>query len=162
MEKIWYNYDDEGFYLSHNYYNEKPHGLNWTDVPILKSFLKSKFTGNKWVEGANYDELLEFQKQEIKSQYEQRRADGWQAYQTFRAEMVLDIDKGILTEMQAFIIENYLGKGYDKIAQNGDWKTASFLLSQTSLPEAHLFVQSYLNKALEIINEYITKNYKQR
>lgn len=162
MLKIFYNYDDEGFYISHNYYESKPAEGNWTEVPIRENFIKNKFTGIEWVEGASESEIIEKQKLDIKNQYEQRRADGWAAYQTFRAELVLDIDKGNLTEIQAFIIESYLGKGYDKIAQNGDWKTAAFLLLQTSLPEAHSFVQNYLNKALEIINDYITKNYKQR
>lgn len=59
MLEIWYNYDEQGFYLSHNYYNERPEGERWTNVPIRETFVKPKFTGTEWVEGATPQEILE-------------------------------------------------------------------------------------------------------
>lgn len=96
------------------------------------------------------------------SRYEQHKADGWNYYQEFRANLVWEIDNSILTVQQAFVIENYLSIGYDKIAQNGDWMTASYKLKQITLPTAHEFVRAYLNKAIEILDEYILNNYPQR
>lgn len=59
MLKIWYNYDNDGFLLSYNYYEQKPEEGNWTDVPITQAFVKSKFTGTEWIEGATPEEILQ-------------------------------------------------------------------------------------------------------
>lgn len=96
------------------------------------------------------------------ARYEQHKADGWNYYQEFRANLVWEIDNSILTVQQAFLIENYLSIGYDKIAQNGDWMTASYKLKQIVLPTAHEFVRAYLNKAIEILDSYIEMNYPKR
>ena len=96
------------------------------------------------------------------ARYEQHKADGWNYYQEFRANLVWEIDNGILTVQQAFLIENYLSVGYDKIAQNGDWMTASYKLKQITLPSAHEFVRPFLNEAIEIIDGYIDMNYPKR
>lgn len=58
MLKIWYNYDNDGFLLSYNYYEQKPEEGNWTDVPITQTFVKSKFSGTVWIEGASAEELI--------------------------------------------------------------------------------------------------------
>jgi hypothetical protein len=55
METIFYIYDENGFYLSHNYYLEAPESS--TDVPILFVFQKPKFNGAEWVEGATPEEI---------------------------------------------------------------------------------------------------------
>ena len=94
---------------------------------------------------------------EIKAKYEFHRANGWNAYQDFRAMIVLDIDSGEITEQQAFLIEKDLKLGYDRIAQNGDWKTAYYELSQTTV--SYPFIQAYMDIALGFIANYIATNY---
>jgi hypothetical protein len=95
----------------------------------------------------------------IKSAYEQRRTDGWDAYQDFRADMVKEIYDGIITKQQAFTIEDYLEVGYDKIAHQGDWETAYYRLSTVVIAQADAFVQPYLDKAKNIMLAYIQANY---
>lgn len=94
---------------------------------------------------------------EIKAKYEFHRANGWNAYQDFRAMIVLDIASGIITETQAFLIEKDLKSGYDRIAQNGDWKTAYYELSQVTV--SYPFIQPYMDIALSYILNYIANNY---
>jgi len=94
---------------------------------------------------------------EIKAKYEFHRANGWNAYQDFRAMIVLDIANGIITETQAFLIEKDLKLGYDRISQNGDWMTAHYELSQITV--SYPFIQSYLDITLNYIANYIQNNY---
>ena len=79
------------------------------------------------------------------------------AYQDFRAMIVIDIEAGEITEQQAFLIEKDLKLGYDRIAQNGDWKTAYYELSQVTV--SYPFIQEYLDIALSFIATYIQNNY---
>ena len=94
---------------------------------------------------------------EIKSKYEFHRVNGWNAYQDFRAMIVLDIANAEITETQAFLIEKDLKIGYDRISQNGDWKTAYYELSQITV--SYPFIQSYMDIALNFILNYIQNNY---
>ena len=103
------------------------------------------------------EQLKEIAIAEIKAKYEFHRANGWNAYQDFRAMIVLDIASGEITEQQAFLIEKDLKLGYDRIAQNGDWKTAYYELSQVTV--SYPFIQSYLDIALNYIANYIQNNY---
>lgn len=93
----------------------------------------------------------------IKLKYEQHRINGWNAYQDFRAMIVLDIYGGLITETQAFLIENDLKVAYDRISQNGDWKTAYYELSQKKV--SYPFIQRYMDIALSFIMNYIRTNY---
>lgn len=139
-----------------------------TLVPEVRTFwcldAYFNFETREFYENATQEEVNAYISQQrsmtIKSAYEQRKSDGWDAYQSFRADMVKEIYDGIITKQQAFIIEDYLGKGYDKIAQQGDWETAYYKLSTTIISEQHLFVQSYLDSAKAIMLNYIQTNYK--
>jgi len=102
-------------------------------------------------------ELKDIAIAEIKAKYEFHRANGWNAYQEFRAMIVLDIANGKITETQAFLIEKDLKLGYDRISQNGDWMTAHYELSQTTV--SYPFIQEYLDIALNFIANYIQNNY---
>ena len=114
----------------------------------------------EFYDGATQEAIQGLRTENIKLAYEQRKLDGWDAYQSFRADMVKEIYDEIITKQQAFIIEDYLGKGYDKIAQQGDWETAYYKLSTTVIAEQHSFVQSYLDSAKAIMLNYIQTNYK--
>ena len=103
------------------------------------------------------EQLKEISIAEIKAKYEFHRANGWNAYQDFRAMIVLDIASGEITEQQAFLIEKDLKLGYDRIAQNGDWKTAYYELSQVTV--SYPFIQQYMDITLSFIANYIQNNY---
>lgn len=136
------------------------------DEIVSESFRKTfyNFQTRTFYEGEALSEeqkILQSRKNQaliIKEKYEQHRANGWNAYQDFRAMIVLDIYSGKITEIQAFLIENDLKVAYDRIAQNGDWKTAYFELSQKMV--SYPFVQEYMDIALAFILDYITKNYE--
>jgi hypothetical protein len=136
------------------------------DEVLTENFVVSYFNQQKreFYEGATQDEVNiatnQLRTENIKSAYEQRKSDGWDAYQSFRANMVKEIYDEIITKQQAFIIEDYLSKGYDKIAQQGDWETAYYKLSTTVIPDTYSFVQSYLDSAKAIMLNYIQTNYK--
>lgn len=138
---------------------------DWTFGPLYNgSFLLPKIN---WETGTYYESATEEQltaefkrlrSEQIKLKYEFHKANGWKAYQDFRAKVVSDIYDGRITEEQAFIVESNLKVAYDRIAQNGDWKTARFELQQVNpFPE---FVQFYYDLALNYINQYITENYE--
>lgn len=126
------------------------------------NYQKLMFDGVNYYEGATPEEINiknnQLRNEEIKSKYELHKANGWKAYQDFRAKIVSDIYDGIITEEQAFAVEANLKIAYDRIAQNGDWKTARFELQQVNpFPE---FVQYYYDLALNYINQYIIENYE--
>ena len=102
-------------------------------------------------------ELKDIAVAEIKAKYEFHRANGWSAYQDFRAMIVLDIASSKITREQAFLIEKDLKLGYDRISQNGDWMTAYYELSQIQV--SYSFIQEYLDIALNYIANYIQNNY---
>ncbi len=95
---------------------------------------------------------------EIKQKYEFHKSNGWEAYNEFRAKVVNDIYKGLITEMDAFYIEENLSPAFDQISATGDWKTARYKLMQVSPYPP--FVQPYYDLAMQIINDYITNNYE--
>ena len=123
----------------------------------------SFFDGEKWVENLpTAEEISKLQKEEllnsIKEKYEFHKANGWDTYQSFRAKIVSDVYTGRITEVQAFTIERYLKIAYDRISQNGDWKTARYELSQvTGFPD---YVKYYYDLALNFISNYILQNYE--
>ena len=156
--------NENGFYISS--YNNNYVNANYTfiteDLPNPNNFYKIKWDGVQWVEGATLEEI-ELKENEsvingIKEKYEFHKANGWDAYNTFRAKVVNDIYKGLITEVEAFYIEENLSPAFDQISATGDWKTARYkLLQVTPYPP---FVQPYYDMAMQIINDYITNNYE--
>lgn len=156
--------NENGFYISS--YNDNYVNENYTfiteDLPNPNNFYKIQWDGNEWAEGATQQEI-ELKENEsvingIKEKYEFHKANGWDAYNTFRAKVVNDIYKGLITEVEAFYIEENLSPAFDQISATGDWKTARYkLLQVTPYPP---FVQPYYDMAMQIINDYITNNYE--
>lgn len=95
---------------------------------------------------------------DIIAKYASHKRNGAAAYENFRAKIVIDISKGLITEGQAFAIEKDLKVAYDRLAQNGDWKTGYFELSQVTA--SYPFIQSYLDISLAFMLDYITNNYE--
>jgi hypothetical protein len=133
----------------------------YTSVVYTDNFIEPKFNFETEVfyEGKTLtpEEIKAIAIAEIKAKYEFHRANGWNAYQDFRAMIVLDIAEAVITETQAFLIEKDLKLGYDRIAQNGDWKTAYYELSQVTV--SYPFIQPYMDIALSYILDYIANNY---
>lgn len=141
MEKYRYTLDNS--IIEVKTIEEVPQGLNYETIIEDNTLTESQ--------------LKEIAIAEIKAKYEFHRANGWNAYQEFRAMIVLDIANGKITETQAFLIEKDLKLGYDRISQNGDWKTAYYELSQVTV--SYPFIQEYLDIALSFIATYIQNNY---
>lgn len=148
-----------------NYTDDFILSLGQTDrvfAPLYSgNFIKPIWNGQSYEESATAEEIQSIDRQrqikEIKAKYEFHRDNGWNAYQEFRAIIVSDIYAGKITELQAFSIEQFLKVAYDRISQNGDWKTARHELSQvTGYPE---FVAEYYDLAMNYIDDYILNNY---
>ena len=140
---IKYRYTLENSNIEVSTIEEVPQGLSYETIIEDNTLTESQ--------------LKEIAIAEIKAKYEFHRANGWSAYQDFRAMIVLDIASGDITEQQAFLIEKDLKLGYDRISQNGDWKTAYYELSQVEV--SYPFIQNYMNIALNFIANYIQNNY---
>jgi len=140
---IKYRYTLENSNIEVSTIEEVPQGLSYETIIEDNTLTESQ--------------LKEIAIAEIKAKYEFHRANGWSAYQDFRAMIVIDIEAGDITEQQAFLIEKDLKLGYDRIAQNGDWKTAYYELSQVTV--SYPFIQEYLDIALSFIATYIQNNY---
>lgn len=114
-----------------------------------------------WIEGLDSSQLIAAKeranKEYIKSKYEIHKVNGWNEYQDFRAQVITDINSEIITEAQAFLLEDYLKGAYNKISSTGDWKTARWVLTQLAGHE--LWMQPYIDAALVRVNDYITNNY---
>ena len=141
MEKYRYTIDNS--IIEVKTIEEVPQGLSYETIIEDNTLTESQ--------------LKEIAIAEIKAKYEFHRLNGWNAYQDFRAMIVLDIANEAITETQAFLIEKDLKIGYDRIAQNGDWKTAYYELSQVTV--SYPFIQEYLDIALSFIATYIQNNY---
>lgn len=141
MEKYRYTLDNS--IIEVKTIDEVPQGVNYETIIEDNTLTESQ--------------LKEIAIAEIKAKYEFHRANGWSAYQDFRAMIVLDIDAGLISREQAFLIEKDLKLGYDRISQNGDWMTAHYELSQITV--SYPFIQSYLDIALNYIANYIQNNY---
>ena len=87
----------------------------YTSVVYTDSFIEPKFNFETEVfyEGKTLtpEEIKAIAITEIKAKYEFHRANGWNAYQDFRAMIVLDIASAVITETQAFLIEKDLKTG---------------------------------------------------
>jgi hypothetical protein len=58
---MYYQIDNNGFYLGIS--KETNDGMEfYTEVPIVGNFIKFKFDGKAWVEGATAEEIAEYQK----------------------------------------------------------------------------------------------------
>lgn len=64
--KIWYFLDEDGFYLSHNYFATQPEG-SVTDVLMTESFVCAKFNGTEWIEGAIPNDIITSYTQRIQN-----------------------------------------------------------------------------------------------
>lgn len=155
----YYIYDPITFrYLKTNVYEVQP--ANSTSIVPIIDVEIAKWNGSEWIDGRTSAEILEQRKEQTKKKYEFHKQNGWNAYQDFRSNIVLQVEDNVLTLEQAFLIEDYLSVGYDKIAQNGDWKVGLYKLNQIILPVEHSFVQSYLDNAIGILYNYIQTNYE--
>ncbi len=58
---MFHKIDNNGFYLGIS--SQSKEGMEfYTEVPIVGNFIKFKFDGNAWIEGASAEEIAEYQK----------------------------------------------------------------------------------------------------
>lgn len=130
------------------------------EVPVLYegNFIDAIWNGSEFIEGATPEEIEVKTIFDIKQKYEFHKSSGWEEYQNFRAKVVNDIYKQLITESEAFLIEENFNVAFNQISSTGDWKTARYKLLQVSnLPS---FIQPYYDYAIQILNNYITNNYE--
>lgn len=116
---------------------------------------------NSYQEGASENEiqehLLKRTRDEIKLKYKFHQKNGWEFYQDFRADIVLDLNTSKISLQDAFLIEDFLKVPFNKISNYGDWKTAQFVLKQ--LITENELLNNYKIKSLNDIEGYILENY---
>ena len=158
MSKLYILFDESGKVTGSNYFEDAP--VNATDILPQQNFVEMYFdrANGVFYDGATAEQIRSKNIENTKGKYELHKANGWNAYQDFRANIVEQISDGLLTEEQAFMIEINLSVGYDKIQQTGDWKTALYLLQNTTVSDA--FIEPYRIAAIEIIEGYISNNYE--
>jgi hypothetical protein len=164
--ELYILFDSSGLVTGQNYFvpGEQPEFS--TNTLPRESYIRLYYNNKtrEYYEGATQLELSErdseLRSTLIKETYEQRKRDGWDAYQGFRASIVKDIYDCKLTMAQAFLIEDYLSVGYDRISDKGDWQTAYYKLCLITVPYTDIIVESYLERAKETILSYIQANYK--
>jgi len=101
----------------------------------------------------------EIAKADVLSKYEFHTNNGIQAYNDFRADLVVDLYTGLIaTELDAILIGNHLIDVYGWI-QKGDWKSAlhNFNDLTESMP---IEFDAYKGKVLQIITDYVANNYE--
>lgn len=150
-------YDQDGRIIKCDYFEEQPE--NSTDLMCTTPFVDTRFNPvtNEYFEGASQSELRLANIERTKMKYDQHKANGWNAYQDFRGNIVEEIAEGVLTQTEGILIELDLSVGYDKIQQTGDWMTARYLLQNLTVSQP--FIEPYRLSAIEIITNYINYNY---
>jgi len=138
-------------------------GWDTTSVLYLGGLIKEFWNGTEWIESATDIETTAYQDkittENIILKYTTvHEPNGYDYYQRFKAYLITDLYKTVITQAEAIQIENLLSTPMLKIKQNGDWKTALYELSV--MTETPAFIQVYRNKAIQEITEYITKNYE--
>jgi len=163
MEKYWLLKDDVTLeaYLSQYMENTPDNGVVF-DVDNHSELKKPKFNiypnPTMVTEGCTPQEVRATKMERTKEKYEVHQRNGWNAYQDFRANIVQEIEEKIINEQMAFIIEDNLKVGYDRIQQTGDWKTALYFLQH--LVVSHMFVEPYRIAAIQVAENYISVNYE--
>ena len=128
------------------------------EINSLKAVVLS-YNGTNFIDSATAEQKKDKNKSETKARYEFHKQNGWNEYQDFRAEIVEDIANNVITEPQAFVIESYLNDKFLLLCTTGDWKSAQYKLTQTTIAAEHSFVQPYYDSAVLTIANYITNNY---
>jgi hypothetical protein len=104
------------------------------------------------VEVTDTDKLTEL----YNNLYLQRERDGHDYYATFRSHLMIDIERGLTSSTDAFLLEQHVKDLKDEFI-SGNWLTAQYVNANLTL--SGLFDQAMKDQvALDIAN-YISENY---
>lgn len=152
--------DEQGFLIG-SYSNEYPHfNEDWVliEIPITERFIKIKWNGTQWIEGATPGEIAEIEVKKVLENetlmYRKRQCDGITAYAEISAEFRLAKLSGILTEEQHGAIESVLIPVRNEVLA-GQWISAKIKLEEIGIV---IGVDLY-NRLHTQITNYISENY---
>jgi len=152
--------DEQGFIID-SFSNDYPHFQeDWLliETQITESFIKPKWNGTRWIEGATPEEIdfLESKKalENETLMYRKRQYDGVSAYAEISAEFRLAKLSGVLTEEQHGAIEAVLIPVRNEVLA-GQWISA-----RQKLEEIGVVIGADLYNRLHTqITNYINENY---
>ena len=97
---MYHKIDNNGFYLGIS--KETNNGMEFfTEVPIVGNFVKFKFDGINWVEGAIQSEIDERDNSEDATDLEIAEGLGLELYQRTKRRLIRRIKRGVITRPQA-------------------------------------------------------------
>jgi len=88
--------------------------------------------------------------------YDERAKDGQEYYNNFRAQLYLDIINGLITEIEAFSLEQHIKELADNLL-TGNWLTAQN--TNQNLTLNGIYNQSMKNSIQNDLDAYINNNY---
>lgn len=152
--------DEQGFLIG-SYTESYPHFQeDWIliETPITERFIKIKWNGTQWIEGATPEEIAEIEVKKVLENetlmYIKRQCDGITAYAEISAEFRLAKLSGILTEEQHGAIESVLIPVRNEVLA-GQWISAKIKLEEIGIV---IGVDLY-NRLHTQITNYISENY---
>jgi hypothetical protein len=157
MDKLYFLYDENGFFTTTNYFEVKPE--NGTEFLIAESFIKAKFNGSEWIESATSEEVAENNiKQALHNEtqkYIQRTNDGVKAYAKISAEFRLAKLSGTIDDATHTYLENLLIPVRNEVLA-GQWISAKQKLIVIGVEQIG---EVLYNRLFEQLTEYIEINY---
>lgn len=152
--------DEQGFLIDSYSDNYPQFKEDWIliEVPISESFIKTKWDGSKWIEGATTEEITENQQKQVLAneteKYKKRTQDGINSYAEISAEFRLAKLSGVLTEEQHGAIEAVLIPVRNEVLA-GQWISAKQKLEEIGV----VIGADLYNRLHTQITNYIAENY---
>lgn len=147
----------------------KPNGLDDLDFNIIETeldpqenFIKNKWNGSEWIEGATPEEIAEQQSEALKQKetglYIKRMQDAQLIWAGLSAEFRIAKQVGQMDDATENIILAELKPVLDIVVPFGQWKTGYQLLLGIG---SSVIGQDLYNKLHDIIWNYIQENYEE-
>lgn len=152
--------NEQGFLIDSYSDNYPQFKEDWIliEVPITESFIKPKWNGSKWIEGATTEEIAYFEAKDVLKKetemYRKRQCDGVTTYAEISAEFRLAKLSGLLTEEQHGAIESVLIPVRNEVLA-GQWISAKQKLEEIGV----VIGADLYNRLHTQITNYIAENY---
>lgn len=136
--------------------------LNYADGIYDKNFIKPKWNGSEWIEGATPEEISQKQSENLKQKetdlYIKRMQDAQRIWAGLSAEFRIAKQVGQMDDATENIILAELKPVLDIVVPFGQWKTGYQLLLGIG---SSVIGQELYNKLHDIIWNYIQENYEE-
>ena len=137
-------------------------GLNYGEGIYDKNFIKPKWNGSEWIEGATPEEISQKQSEALKQKetdlYIKRMQDAQRIWAGLSAEFRIAKQVGQMDDATENIILAELKPVLDIVVPFGQWKTGYQLLLGIG---SSVIGQELYNKSHDIIWNYIQENYEE-